>query len=155
MEIAYLADYPEHLPTVAAWVYGYWGHLMPGSSLEGTERHFRGQLNRDALPLTLIALKGQQPVGTASIFLQDMSTRPHLSPWMASVYVDPAYRRRGIGSDLVRAIESAAERLHIARLYLFTPDQERFYARLGWSPLERVEYRTECVVIMSKSFAKQ
>ena len=88
--------------------------------------------------------------GTASIYVHDMDTRPDLSPWLAAVYVAPAYRKQGIGSALVKAVESAAQQIQIARLYLFTPDQEHFYARLGWSVLERVEYRHQTVVVMDK-----
>jgi N-acetylglutamate synthase-like GNAT family acetyltransferase len=79
-----------------------------------------------------------------------MDTRPDLSPWLAAVYVAPAYRKQGIGSALVKAVESTAQQIQIARLYLFTPDQEHFYARLGWSVLERVEYRYQTVVVMDK-----
>ena len=63
MSIAYLADHPEYLPIVAGWVYGYWGHLLPGANLEMIERRFHTHLNRDILPLTVIALAEGQPVG--------------------------------------------------------------------------------------------
>jgi N-acetylglutamate synthase-like GNAT family acetyltransferase len=36
----------------------------------------------------------------------------------------------------------------ITRLYLFTPDQEPFYARLGWTRLEQAEVRNTSVIIM-------
>ncbi len=77
-----------------------------------------------------------------------------LTPWLAAVYVLPEFRRRGIGGQLVRAIEAAAIRLQLERLYLFTPDQEAFYARLGWSVLETVEYRHQSNVIMTKAFVE-
>lgn len=41
-----------------------------------------------------------------------------------------------------------AAELGVERIYLFTPDQMLFYARLGWSALEVVEYRGETVTIM-------
>jgi GNAT superfamily N-acetyltransferase len=109
-------------------------------------------LNRDRIPLTLLALVESQPVGTASIFLHDMDTRMDLTPWLAAVYVLPEFRGQGIGSQLVRAIEDVATRLQLERLYLFTPDREDFYARLGWSVLETAEYRQHSNVIMTKSF---
>jgi N-acetylglutamate synthase-like GNAT family acetyltransferase len=68
------------------------------------------------------------------------------------VYVLPEFRGQGIGSQLVRAIEDVATRLQLERLYLFTPDREDFYARLGWSVLETAEYRQHSNVIMTKSF---
>lgn len=151
LTLSYLADCPEHLPTVAAWVYGEWGdHMPPGFTVEDLARTFRGHLQRERIPLTLIAFWDRQPVGSASIYVHDLEVRPELTPWLAAVYVAPAYRRRGIGSALVQAVEAAAQGLHIQRLYLFTPDQEHFYARLGWSVLERVAYWNQTVVVMEK-----
>jgi hypothetical protein len=39
----------------------------------------------------------------------------------------------------------------VRKLYLFTPDQEQFYARLGWLVIDHTEYRGQQVVIMNKS----
>lgn len=123
---------------------------MPGLTVEDLTRNFSEHLNRDRIPLTLIAFLDGQPAGTASIFIHDLDTRPDLSPWLAAVYVAPPYRQQGIGSELVKAVESAAQKLQIVRLYLFTPDQEHFYTHLGWSVLERVEFWNQTVVVMHK-----
>jgi GNAT superfamily N-acetyltransferase len=151
MLITYLADYPHYLSTVAGWIFDEWGWEMPGSTLEGIRAQFSLHLNRDCIPLTMLALAERQPLGTASIFLHDMDTRMDLTPWLAAVYVLPEFRAQGIGSQLVRAIEDVATRLQLERLYLFTPDREPFYARLGWSVLETVVYRRHSNVIMTKS----
>lgn len=150
LTISYLADCPACLPTVSAWVFGEWGKDMPGLTEAGLTQIFSGHLNRDRIPLTLVAFWEGQPAGTASIYRHDMDIRPNLSPWLAAVFVAPPHRQQGIGSALVKAVENTAQKLQIERLYLFTPDQERFYARLGWSVLERVEYRNQMVVVMHK-----
>jgi GNAT superfamily N-acetyltransferase len=150
--ITYLADYPQYLPIVAGWVFDEWGPEMAGSTLESIQAEFGLHLNRDCIPLTMLALVEGQPVGTASIFRHDMDTRMDLSPWLAAVYVVPEFRGQGIGSQLVRAIEGVAVRLQLGQLYLFTPDRAPFYARLGWSVLETVEYRQHSNVMMTKSF---
>ena len=150
LTISYLADCPEYLSTVSGWVYQEWGEHMPGLTLENLTEIFSGHLNRDRIPLTLIARVDGQPAATASIYIHDLDIRPDLSPWLAAVYVAPSYRKRGIGSELVKAVEGAAQKLQISRLYLFTPDQEHFYTHLGWSVLERVEYWNQTVVIMDK-----
>ena len=61
--------------------------------------------------MTLIALLNDQPVGTASIFLDDMDTRADLSPWLAAVYVPPEHRSQGIGTCLVQAIEAVSQQV--------------------------------------------
>lgn len=153
LTISYLADCPAYLPTVSAWVFGEWGAHTPGATVADVTRKFSGHLDRDRIPLTLIAFLDGEPAGTASIFVHDLDVRPGLSPWLAAVYVAPAYRKQGIGSELVKAVEAAAQRLQIDRLYLFTPDQEHFYARLGWSVVERVEYWNQIVVVMDKAIS--
>jgi GNAT superfamily N-acetyltransferase len=153
MRITFLADYPDYVPTVAAWIFQEWGRDFAEHTLEEVEAKFRTHLNRDRVPLTLIALLDDHPVGTASLFVSDMDTRADLSPWLAAVYVLPGHRSRGLGTRLVEASEAVARQVGIPRLYLFTPDRESFYARLGWSALERSDYRGQPVVIMAKSLA--
>ena len=46
-----------------------------------------------------------------------------------------------------RAI-AEAQRLGVERLYLFTPDRESLYARIGWTVRERLEYHDEQIVVM-------
>jgi GNAT superfamily N-acetyltransferase len=76
-----------------------------------------------------------------------------LTPWMASVFVTPEARGRGIGSRLVTFAEEEALKRGVSVLYLFTPNKQRMYARLGWTPIEKVEYRGEHVTIMRKTFS--
>jgi len=151
--IVNLADFPEHVPTVAGWVYGEWGHLTPGLTETRQGEIVRAQLHHDRVPLTLLALDGASPAGTAALIAHDMTGRPELTPWLAAVYVSPEHRRRGIGAALVSAIEREAARLAVSTLSLFTPDQESFYARLGWTTREWTDYRGERVVIMQKTLA--
>ena len=96
MKIVYLASYPQHVPTVAQWIMDEWGRESPGATLEGLEEKFRAHLNRKAIPLTLLAMEENHPLGTASLVFYDMKDRQDLSPWLAAVYVLPEYRGKGI-----------------------------------------------------------
>ena len=69
--------------------------------------------------------------------------------WLASVYVAEPHRRRGIGGALVRRVMQEADSLGVETLYLITPDQQRFYAGLGWQAWMPVDYRGERVTIMT------
>lgn len=149
MEIVYLAEYPQHIPTVAAWQYTEWGHLNPGDSVAGRMERLHQHTGRPGLPTTLIAIAGDTVMGTAGLVHNDLTTHPHLSPFMASVYVAPAFRRQGIATALVRRAIAVTAELGIAELYLITHDQQRLYAAIGWRPLEEVEYRGESVTVMS------
>ena len=147
VSIVHLGERPDHLATVAGWLHGEWGHL-PGASLEKRVRELEGQLRRGAVPCALVALDGSSPVGAASLVASDMRSHPEWSPWLAAVYVAPDARGRGIGSALSLRVAEEAAALGFRRLYLFTPTQQRLYARLGWREIGRELYNTREVTVM-------
>ncbi len=157
-ELRYLPNDPTVVETLASWHQATWGHLTGRSQAERV-REFDPQLESDRIPLTVVAFiagaGGEAvPAGSASLLVDDMDTHPHLTPWLASVYVDPPHRRRGIGERLCRRIVHEAERLQVPRLYLFTPDKMDYYARMGWETLFREPYRGEDVTVMKLELAR-
>jgi len=78
-----------------------------------------------------------------------MEDRPQYSPWLASVYVDPDYRKQGVASTLISDIIAQARLLGLPRIYLFTPDQAEFYTKRGWEIIEHRHYHGTTVDIMS------
>ncbi|OGG45871.1 MAG: hypothetical protein A3F84_17090 [Candidatus Handelsmanbacteria bacterium RIFCSPLOWO2_12_FULL_64_10] len=150
MRIEHLADHLEFVQTLAEWHYREWRHLCPGETLDDFVERLRGQAQRGGVPTAFVALEGGRPVGSASLVAHDMQGREDLSPWLASVYVAPPCRRRGIGSALVRRVVQEAGERHIPTIYLYTTGKanENFYVHLGWSVRERVEYVGKLRVIM-------
>ena len=138
LQIAYLADHPEYVPTLARWFYDQWHDLHEGSTLQRYVDSVAARVNVGSLPTAFVARQDGRLVGSASLLLQDLESHPQLSPWLASVYVMPDARNQGIGSRLVRYATQEAERLGVDRLYLFTTDKEGFYERLGWRFIEQV-----------------
>ena len=149
MQIEYLADKAAFIPTLARWHHEECGHLSPGGSVEERGAKLQTHRGRQQIPTTFVALSEGMPLGSASLVAHDMDTRMDLSPWLASVYVAPEHRRRGVGTALVQRVLREAEALSVTTLYLFTPDREEFYTRLGWSLVERTEYRGQQVDIMA------
>ncbi len=150
MKITYLANHPQHVSTVASWIMDEWGHESAGITQEKMEARFRENLNWASVPLSLLAMDKETPVGTASLVVHDMKDHLELSPWLAAVYVLPEHRGKGIGAKLVKSIELLSAQLDVEKLYLFTPDRENFYVRMNWTILERTQYREKDVVIMVK-----
>ena len=149
MQIEYLADKAAFIPTLARWHHEEWGYLSPGGSVEQRVSKLQTHRGRQHIPTTFVALSEGMPLGSASLVAHDMDTRMDLSPWLASLYVTPEHRRRGVGTALVQRVLREAEALSVTTLYLFTPDREEFYTRLGWSLVERTEYRGQQVDIMA------
>lgn len=148
MQIAYLADHPQYIPTLAHWQYEEWGHLNPGDSVQGRIERLSQHIGRPGLPTTLIAIEHDTVLGSAGLVVNDLRTHPDLTPFLASVYVAPAYRRRGVATALVTQAKVVIQQLGLPVLYLITPDQQALYARLGWQAQGDVEYRGEVVTLM-------
>ena len=137
--IEQLGRRPELLPVVAKWIYEEWWEGEDEASLEKLTGLLRPHLVPDRIPLTLVALIGSEPVGTATLLEHDVGTEkwPELCPWMAAVYVVPEQRHRGVGGALVKAIVAQAATIGRNVLYLLTVGREEFYAALGWQVLDR------------------
>jgi predicted N-acetyltransferase YhbS len=149
MHIEYLADHPEFISTVAQWHHEEWSYLRPGDTIEARTVRLLAECGRGQIPTTFVAFSDGKLFGSAMLIAHDMDTRMDLTPWLAGVFVAPDCRRQGIGSALVRHVVEFAANLGVKRLYLFTPDAEQMYSRLGWSLLERTTYRGANAIVMS------
>ena len=148
MELVHLKERREFIPTLAGWHHNEWGMLHPGGSVEKRITSLEAEVEADGLERTFVAVSGDTLHGSASLVEHDLDTRMDLSPWLASVYVAAEHRRKGIGSTLVRRIVEEATSLGHRTLYLFTLDQEKLYASLGWSRLEETELEGHRITIM-------
>ena len=150
MQITYLADHLHLVPQLAQCHFDEWHHLTPWENLEQCNERLRHQAQRSGVPTTLIALKDGQLLGSASLVIHDMKGREDLTPWLGGVFVAPNHRRQGIGTQLVQGIVTEAGKQNIARIYLYTTGEnnENFYAQMGWTVTERVEYLGKTRVIM-------
>jgi N-acetylglutamate synthase-like GNAT family acetyltransferase len=147
MKIIDLKFEPHHIPVLANWHHREWSYLNPNGTVEQRAEKMRCYLTDDILPSTFLA-KEDELLGSAAIIEHDMDTRLDLSPWLASVFVAPEYRCNGVGSKLVLHVMEKANEAGIPILYLFTPDQERFYQKLGWHTISTETYRGHLVTVM-------
>ncbi|MBN8751329.1 MAG: GNAT family N-acetyltransferase [Variovorax sp.] len=151
MRVVPLVERPDLVEQVSVWGFAEWGHLNPGQTLEERTARIRGKMNVDRVPIAFVALGEEgRIVGTASLIFDDLEGDPR-NPWLASVFVRPEHRKKGIASALVRTVEDAARRLGYSRLYLFTSSAPALYAGLGWQALEQRVYRGEHIQVMDKS----
>jgi GNAT superfamily N-acetyltransferase len=130
MRIDYLSRHPRFLPTLAEWLYREWFRGV-GLTLEDAMDQFNGRLHEEELPLALVAF-ADEPIGMVSIVEDDPPEGYELIPCVAGLYVTPARRRQGVGAWLCQRAMLEARRLGHTSLSLYTPDQQAFYARLGW-----------------------
>jgi predicted N-acetyltransferase YhbS len=153
LRLEYLADHVSHLPQLAKWHHAEFGYLNPANTVERYVERLNTSLRKSDLPTTFVALRDDTLLGSASLVRQTI-THQHLSPWLSSVYVDPAHRGGGIASALVGRVEQAAAELGWGKIYLFTPSSEKLYARLGWELMEYSSHHGLKIAIMSKVLAR-
>ena len=125
------------------------GQLAPHQ--EEPLAHATASYLRDALPrgeyLAWVAEDHMTPptaIGGAGVQLRPILPRPQggaedleLGPEaiILNVYVEPAWRRRGVGEALMRAALDALARRGIRRIVLHaSEDGRRLYERLGFAP---------------------
>ena len=152
MSILNLFEEPVHITTLAAWHQAEWSHLNPDGTLEKRIEMMKRCLDDEFLPSTYIYKKDNVLVGSASIVKHDLHTRMDLSPWLASVFVAPEFRNQGFGSQLVTHVMQEAKEEVVTILYLFTPDREQFYSRLGWDTLKHEKYHGIDITVMTITF---
>ncbi|MGQ3301859.1 GNAT family N-acetyltransferase [Reyranella sp.] len=151
MRIVPLVERPDLAEQVSVWGFDEWGHLDPGQTLDQRRAKVLRKMNVDRVPIAFVAIDDDGGiVGTASLIFDGLEGDPR-NPWLASVYVPAKHRQRGIASALVSAVEAAARRTGYDRLYLFTTSAAALYERLGWTALERRDYRGEHIQVMEKS----
>ena len=152
IEVKYLADHPELIHLMATWFIDEWGKNNPSLTVANIEHRIRERMNRDKLPLCLLAFVESQPVGTATLKIREMEIYPQFEHWLGNVYVLPEYRNQGVGSYVVGNAAEKAKLLGIRDLYLYTRNREHLYQRIGWKLIEQVDYRGRRASIMKREF---
>ena len=93
------------------------------------------------LPVGLVALAPDgQPVGVAALKAESIPSHAHLLPWAAAGYVAPSWRRRGVGTLLLRGLLKEAARLGHQAVYCATATSASLLRREGWQLIDRVDH---------------
>lgn len=151
MNFEYLADHKDKIPTIAKWYFDQWGDLEADNSLGKTILKLHNYLNRDKIPLLILAFDNHDTLGVAQLKYHEMKIFPEREHWIGGIFVPKQHRGKKIGQKLVEEIENLAKSLGVNTLYLQTRKLNGgMYKDLGWIPLEKVEYRGIEVLVMEK-----
>ena len=125
-----------------------------GASFEETLQSQQAWLAQPSdYELPLLATVDGKPAGCCLFVRAEIDAKHDLTPWLASLYVAPEFRKQGIGAALVRAIERHARSVGCGELHLYTGKAEPFYARLGWVARERFDWHGERLTLMTRTLA--
>jgi predicted N-acetyltransferase YhbS len=148
MRIDYLAEHPHFIPALSECFLREWRELYGGKTGEDVAETFYERLNRNHMPLSLVAFEDHHPFGTISLLRESIPTHKHLAPWLGALYVREEKRHRGVGRQLIEAGAGEAERLGVERVFTAIRQAEGYYLKLGWQVVERTDYKGEGIIIM-------
>jgi len=144
---------PDLIQPVARWWFDEWA--QGATSINDVESKLSEEVMADPeqLPITLLALRSEQLVGTVPLRDRDRAseTHPELKHWIGGVFVSPEARGTGLGAKLVSAVECLARNRDVFVLYLSTLALDGgLYARAGYQPLQQLRSNEEMILLMEK-----
>ncbi|HEY0878439.1 MAG TPA: GNAT family N-acetyltransferase [Zeimonas sp.] len=154
LSIDLLACHPEAVPTLCEWFEAEWPSYYGPEGPGCARRDLESCTRSDCLPVGVIALQAGSLCGFAALKAESIDTHAHLSPWATSGLVPPALRRRGIGRQLLAAIEEQAAKLGLERIYCATGTASTLLQRCGWQLIERVLHEGENLGVYSKALPR-
>ncbi len=153
LRIVAVSDRPELASVVARWRVRAFFDYPGGYTVEEMTALI---LAPAVSPIeTFVLFDDDHPVGTAGLVRQDLDTRPDLTPWLAGLFVEPAFRGRGHATALIRRVEAFALAASIPVLWLYTATAEQLYAGLGWQRVGLEQEDGHAVVLMRRFLSEE
>jgi GNAT superfamily N-acetyltransferase len=113
-------------------------------------------LPQSGIPFHLMMFVDGKPIATGGIHhdVRLITVEPRFKiydPWLALVYTNPAFRKKGYGEILCKKLQSMAKEAGVKEIFLYTVTAESLYKRLGWEVIERIDYvQKDCPVMKLK-----
>ncbi len=147
IEIVTIVDRPDLIPAAARWQWEQWGRKN-NVPIEQVEAFMASHTATSGPPQCFVLLDDGVPAAVATLEHHDLDARPDLTPWLANLVVDPAFRGRGHAIRLVQHTEAACRAAGLPRFYLNTESAAPLYARLGWVEIGTAPHYDHTVTIM-------
>ena len=134
MEIWKIREHEEMADQAARWFHQKWG--IP---LEAYEESIAECLKRKSpVPQWYLTVEQGKIAGGRGVIENDFHDRKDFAPNVCAVYVEEAFRCRGIAGALLDCVREDMRSFGINTLYLVT-DHTSFYERYGWEFLCMVQ----------------
>lgn len=136
VQITDLTTRPEFAATIADRGWHAW-RKDSAVTLEAYRSGVERMTARLGIPIALVAHRDGRYLGSVLLIDNDLDARPAYSPWIAALWVEPAFRRRGVGRSLVAAAIEEAGRHGCRVCYLgATEANTPYYLAMGFGLIE-------------------
>ena len=137
-----ITDTPQHWQRAAELSVSEWKEIFTEDSVQtyidlyGLTGQYAGRFAE-----TYVAVNAHDElIGMATLIDDDeLPNAPEPGPWLAAVLTMPEHRSLGVASALINRIIQRSHILGHANLYLYTSDQQEWYAKKGWIPARETE----------------
>lgn len=146
-----LADRPDAVPLIAKWYFNQWGYLNPAATMEKVAARLFASMNRDTIPLVMLAVLDDEVIGSAELKYREMTIYPEKEHWLGGVFVVSEHRGKGVAARLIDAVVNSARVLGVDVLHIQTERLDGgLYHKLGWLRTEQICYRGLDVLVMER-----
>jgi len=146
IEIGYLVDHLECIPTLVVWFRAQWPVYYADSTTAEMAEDFLEDANRDEIPVRLVAFADGELAGTIILRDQATWTLPDACPGLGGLLVAEGFRGRGIGTELVKAGMDVARDLGCKSVFATTVAARGILERLGWELVREVSHGEELLL---------
>lgn len=133
-EILKIRENPKLKQEAAQWFHAKWGIALK-AYLDSMDECLQ---NTGGVPQWYLVRNGEEIIGGLGVIANDFHDRKDLAPNVCAVFVEEAYRCRGIAGEMLDFVCKDMSKNGIDTLYLVT-DHTSFYERYGWEFLCMVQ----------------
>lgn len=136
MEICHLEDKPESASIISDRCWHAWW-TDSDVTLAQYQTSIESMAVKGRVPSAFVAHEGETFAGSVLLIEDDLPARPLLAPWIAALWVDPGFRKRGVALRLINAARNEAAKLGFASCYLNATDiNSPYYEARGFRRIE-------------------
>ncbi len=147
IEIAFLADHLDTIPTLAEWFIAQWPDYFSKRPFSQTIQEFHAEAQIDKIPIRLIAFVDDELAGTVTLRERAIESAPEFTPGLGGLLVIEKYRRKGVGTALVHAGMTVARDVGFAQIYATTVNARRILENLGWQFDQQIVHYDEVLAL--------
>ena len=151
LEIVYLKDHPQWLNLLADWICEGWSRYDASLTQERSRKLLNERLHDDRLPMTLVAVEHDQPIGVGSLKAEEFPEfeefAPPGSPWLGGLYAPD--KQEEVKKAILMKIKKVAHKLGHQEVYAYSsnPQDTKWYLNEGATELAQKQFRGHTVTV--------